>query len=294
MKILIVGLVKNKQLKRLKEEAEKLGHQLDGCYTSDLVINASLKKFEVVLTGKDITTYQVIYLWAIGKRRWEWYVASQYLNEHHQTKIVNQKIIDPNYLYYLSPASEYLKQHKHKLLFPKSSIVFNPKTAGQAADQHTFPLIIKASSGRQGKGVFKVSNKEELKQTIKEKQDTSPSFIIRELIPNDGDIRIFTVGYKAIGAMKRTPKPGDFRSNISQGGSGESFDLQKNPKIKEIAETLSQLTKTEIAGVDIMIHKETGDPYILEINPGPQFLGLEKYTKTNAAKEIITYLTTLT
>jgi len=141
--------------------------------------------------------------------------------------------------------------------------------------------------------VFKVNSSEELEKVIKENKEASPAFIIRQFIENDGDVRIFTVGYKAIGAMKRTPKIGDFRSNISQGGAGENFDLSKNQDVKEMAEKISRLTRTEIAGVDIMIEKNTGKPYILEINPGPQFTGFEKYTGTNAASAIIRYFESL-
>jgi len=64
------------------------------------------------------------------------------------------------------------------------------------------------------------------------------SCVIREFIPNDGDLRIFTVGYKAIGAMKRTPKRGDFRSNVSQGGSAKRFDLKDYPAIKKLQKKL--------------------------------------------------------
>ncbi len=295
MKILIVGLVKNPQLKRLQQEAKKKGHQLDGCYTSDLTIKTSPQEFTPLLKDKDITSYDLIYLWAISKRRWEWYVTAQYLHQQNKTKIVNQKIIDPSYLYYLSPAIDYLKQFQNKLPFPKSTIVFKAKAVNSIIKDYSFPLIVKSSTGRQGKGVFKVNSITELKTVILQgsQQDTTPSFIIREFIPNDGDIRIFTVGYKAIGAMKRTPKSNDFRSNISQGGSGANFNLSSNPQIKQLAEKLSQLTQTEIAGVDIMIDKETNKPYILEINPGPQFTGFEKYTKINAAQKIIEYFETL-
>ena len=295
MKILIVGLVKNPQLDRLKQEAEKKGHQLEGCYSSDLIIKSSPQEFTPFLKDKDITSYDLIYLWAISKRRWEWYTTAHYLHQKHNTKILNQKIIDPSYLYYLSPASDYLKQTQNKLPFPKSAIVFNAKSVDSIIKDFSFPLIVKDSIGRQGKGVFKVNSIIELKTAILQnsQQDNTSSFVIREFIPNDGDIRIFTVGYKTIGAMKRTPKPNDFRSNISQGGSGENFDLSSHPKIKQIAEKLSQLTKTEIAGVDIMIHKQTKQPYILEINPGPQFTGFEKYTKINAAEKIIEYFETL-
>jgi ribosomal protein S6--L-glutamate ligase len=133
------------------------------------------------------------------------------------------------------------------------------------------------------------NSKDEIEKIIKENKEISPSFIIREFIPNDGDIRVFTVGYLAIGAMKRIPPEGDFRSNISLGGTGENYELEKYPKVKLLAEKAAEITGTEIAGVDIILHKETGNPYILEVNPGPQFTGFEKYTGVNAALEIIKY-----
>jgi len=292
MRILVVGLVKNPQLLRVKEEGKKRGHQVDGCYVSDLIINASNDSFDVFLKTKDqrLTDYDLIYLWSVGKRRWDWFVAVKYLSEKHGVKIVNHKVIDPTYSYYLASSSDYFKQFEGSLPFPRSSVVFSVKAIDEVVGRYYFPVIVKISEGRQGKGVFKVESLEELKAKTKELLEISPSVIIREFIPNDGDIRVFTVGYKAIGAMKRTAsKEGEFRSNISQGGVGENFDLEKYPEVKDIAEKLSEVTKTEIAGVDIMINKETGKPYILEINPGPQFTGFEKYTGINAAEEIIKY-----
>ncbi len=289
MNILIVGLVKNEQLSRLQEEGEKRGHKINGCYASELIIETDTKSFNPTIRGKTIN-YDLIYLWAVGKRRWEWYTSCLYLNKNKGTKIVNFKSIDPSYNFYLTPAIDYLKQVESSLPFPHSVIVLSAKSIGSVIKNFNFPLIIKVSEGRQGKGVFKAQSLEELKKIAKDLEKISPSFVIREFIPNDGDIRIFTVGYKAIGAMKRIPtKIGEFRSNISQGGRGEPFDLEKYPEIKNLAEKTSEVMKTEIAGVDIMINKETEKPYILEINPGPQFMGLEKYTGVNTALEIIKY-----
>lgn len=293
MKILVVGLVNNPQLLRLQEEAGKLGHTVEGCYASDLIIHASPDRFEPIIKSKNLADYQVIYLWTVGKRRYEWYVTANNAHKKFGTIIVNQKVIDPTYQHFLTPASEYEKQTDNCLNYPTSAVIFNHSGFEAVKDNFSFPLIIKTSSGRQGRGVFKVSSAEELRLIIKENQADSPAFIVREFIENDGDLRIFTVGYKAIGAMKRTPKLGDFRSNISQGGEGSSFDLSTRPDIQEMAELLSQLTKTEIAGVDIMIEKNTQKPYILEINPGPQFTGLEKYTNINAASAIIRYFESL-
>ena len=290
MNILIVGLVKNPQFMRLQEEGKKKGHLVDGCYSSDLAIKADKNKFKLILFEKDIESYDLIYFWTPGKRRWEWYTAAKYLNEKKGTVVVNYKTVDPKYKLYLTPAMNYLKQTRENIPFPKSAIIFSSKMIDEVIQGFEFPLILKASIGRQGKGVFKVESISELRKLVDELIETSPSVVIREFIPNDGDIRVFTVGYSAIGAMKRTPvRKGEFRSNISLGGKGEKCELDKYPNIKEIAEKMSNITATEIAGVDIMINKDSGKPYVLEINPGPQFSGFEKYTGVNAALEIIKY-----
>lgn len=293
MNILIAGLVNNPQLDRIKQEAEKRGHLVDGCYSTDLIINAGPQKFEPILRNQNIDKYQLIYLWAISKRRWEWYVSANYLHQKFGTVIVNQKVTEKDYQYFLSPASEYLKQTENHINYPQSALVFDTKGALQAASQFVLPFILKVSNGRQGKGVHKITSLDQIEPIIKENQENSPSFVLREFIPNDGDIRVFTIGYKAIGAMKRTPKTGDFRSNISQGGEGDVFDLNSRPDIQQIAETMSKLTRTEIAGVDIMLHQETDQPYVLEVNPGPQFTGFEQYTQINAAENIVKYFESL-
>ncbi|QQS39371.1 RimK family alpha-L-glutamate ligase [Candidatus Woesebacteria bacterium] len=289
MKILIAGLVNNSQLTRLQEEGEKRGHQVDGCYSTDLILNAQNDEFKVHLIGKNITSYDLIYLWAVSKRRWEWYTACYYLSQQGK-KVINAKVVDPSYIYYLSPAMDYLRQTENAIPFPKSAILLTESAVDEIAGQFEFPVIVKTASGRQGKGVFKADSPEKVKEIIGNLKNVSMSFVVREFIPNDGDIRVFTIGYKALGAMKRTPqKAGEFRSNISQGGIGTKFNLDNYPEIRLLAEKLSKVTKTEIAGVDIMLHQNSQKPYVLEINPGPQFSGFEKYTNINAAEEIIKY-----
>lgn len=290
MKILIVGLVKNSQLARLKEEGQKRGHIVNGCYVKNLIVQASNDVFLPSLLNDDLEKYNLVYLWALGKRSWEWYVACDYLHQKKGTIVVNYKTIDPEYKLYSTVASTYYKLFKEKILFPKSTIVFSSNFIKEAIKGYSFPVVVKTVRGRQGRGVYKVENINALIELSRELEQLKRGFIIREFIPNDGDIRVFTVGYKAIGAMKRTPsKKEEFRSNISLGGKGEKYDLESSPKVRNIAERVAKLTRTQIAGVDIMIHKQTNDPYVLEVNPGPQFTGFEKYTGVNAASEIINY-----
>ena len=289
MKVLIVGLVNNPQFLRIKEEGEKRGHTVTGCYVSELTVFSDNSTFSPTLRGKSFEGYDLLYFWALGKRRWEWYTAVDFINKTYGVIIVNKVVIDPTENYSPTPLISFWKQYENKLPFPASVLLFSHKSVGGVIDKFKFPVIVKGSTTHKGKGVFLANTKEEIEKIIKENKEMSPSFIIREFIPNDGDIRVFTVGYRAIGAMKRIPPEGDFRSNISLGGRGEKFDLSSRGDVKELAEKVSEVTKTEIAGVDIMLHKETNKPYILEVNPGPQFTGFEKYTRVNAAGEIVKY-----
>lgn len=289
MKILVVGRVTDNQVLRLKEEAERRGHTLTNCSSFDLCISADTNHFTPKVSGIDLEDFDLIYLLTVGDRKWEWYLACQHLSEKYGTKIVDQKMVDPNYKIFFSPTAELKKQVENGINFPQTTVIVSAKAINDALTDFSFPVIVKTNNLQRGLGVSLVNSAGEIKEIITKNKMGSPSFLIREFIPNDGDIRVFVIGYKALGAMKRTPKEGDFRSNISRGGFGTKFDLDSNPQIKTIAEKMAILNQSEIAGVDIIIHKETGVPYVLEINRGPQFAGLEKFTGVNAAKAIIEY-----
>lgn len=293
MKILIVGLKNSDQLSRVRQEAEKRGHSVDGCFTSELVILADKDNFKPTLRGKSMENYDLIYLWTVGGRRWEWYTAALYLHQKNGTKVVNQKSIAVDYHFYLTPTIDFLKQTQEHIPYPKTAVISHSKSINNVIGEFEYPVVVKLAGGSKGRGVQLAKDEQQLRTMINQSLENSKAAVIREFIPNDGDIRVFTVGYKVIGAMKRTPKSGEFRSNISIGGTGSEFDLNSYPEITDLAEKMSEIMRTEIAGVDIMIHKDTQKPYVLEINPGPQFTGLEKYTSTNAALEIVKYFETL-
>jgi ribosomal protein S6--L-glutamate ligase len=288
MKILVAGLKKKPQFFRIKEEAEKRGHTVEGCLASELVIVGEKDSFTPYLSdGRKLTDFDLVYM-IVGKRLWEWFTAALYLNKQNGTIIVNKKAIDPTYNYYQTPAIDFLRQTETGINYPKSAILFSDTGLDSIKNEFRFPVIVKASQGHRGEEVYKINSANELEKIVTLLTEDIRSCVVREFIPNDGDIRVFCVGYRAIGAMKRTPKAGDFRSNVSQGGSAQAFDLSKNPRIKEIAELTAKTMQTEIAGVDVMIHKDTGEPYILEVNPGPQIEGIES-TGLNVAGEIVKY-----
>lgn len=294
MKILIVGLTKNYQFKRLKEEGKKRGHIVDGVKTDDLTIYSDKNTFDPKIVDRDISSYDLIYSFAT-KRRWEWYLTFIYLNRKYSTKIINRRIVSRDSGVFLAPISlvDYYRQTQNKIDYPASVTFYSQKAMDTILVRLNFPIIVKSSVGKQGRLVFKVEDKKDLMAKIGILENEKDAIVAREFIPNEGDLRIFVVGYKAVAAMKRIPKEGDFRSNISQGGRGEKFDFTKHAQIKKLAEIEAKTTGTEIAGVDVIINKDTGKPYILEVNANPQFEGLEKYTGVNVAQKIIEYFETI-
>lgn len=290
MKFLIVGLLKGSQITRFREEAGKLGHEVDGCAAADLVIKSGDGKLEVSVNGQNLNRYDLIYLCAgvESKRRFEWYIACDFLMENSKVKIVNEVTLSPSQKYYPIQSWFYLKQYENGISQPLTYTVFNDKNLDEIIGTLGSPVIVKLSETHQGKGIFLCNSEEEIKGVIA--KNPGQTYLLRKFIPNDGDLRVFVVGGRAIGAMKRiSTREGEFRSNISVGGKGKFFDLEKNKEIKELAEKSAKVTGVEIAGVDVIINKETSEPYILEVNVGPQFKGLEKYTRVNVAGEIIKY-----
>jgi len=296
MHFIVIGVKPTgKVAPRFLEEAQKLGHFIDFVVPGQLRIYASNKRIRFKLSGLTypIDHYDLIYTLSISdKRKKDWFLFLDYVRATYGITVIYEKYADPYYKPFLTPTYDYVVQHQNKIPFPKTVVFFNQKGAVFAAKKIGFPAILKINAPgmtRKGIGVRKVESLEQLKNLVLEYKPVANRYVLREFIPNNGDIRVFTVGYKAIGAMYRRPKPGDFRSNISQGGSGEPFDLKKHPQVQKIAEKLSKLMRAQVAGVDVILHAKTGKPYVLEINHGPQFAGLEKYAKVNAAREIIKY-----
>lgn len=287
MKILIVGVVNNPQLVRLREEAEKLGHLVDGCYSKDLVLYSDQKEFKPTLLGVEFD-YDVIYLWTLGDKRWEWYAACKYLDEKRGSIIVNPNTIKDEFSYSPTPANHMLFLSKAGIPVPPTFAIFSPSAIDAVEKEIEYPMVAKNAMIHKGKSVRLANSKNDLVQILHDQENSYP-VLIKKFVPNDGDIRVFVIGGHVVGAMKRRSSEGDFRSNISLGGHGDTYDLDKNKKVADMAEKSAKVCGVEIAGVDIIEDKNTGELFVLEVNDGPQFTGIEKYTGLNIAGEIIKY-----
>ena len=100
------------------------------------------------------------------------------------------------------------------------------------------------------------------------------------------DLRVFVVGGKVIGAMRRTAPEGDFRANITGGGTGSNYEV--TPEIEYLARETARVLELNIAGVDLLF-SETGF-VVCEANSNPGFSGFEKYCQVDVADHITEYI----
>ena len=87
--------------------------------------------------------------------------------------------------------------------------------------------------------------------------------------------------------MMRQSVDDDFRANITRGG--EAIPYQIDDDIEWLGGESARLLKLDIAGVDLLF--DEGNYKICEVNSSPGFEGMDKFTKTNIAEKIVTYVT---
>jgi glutathione synthase/RimK-type ligase-like ATP-grasp enzyme len=114
------------------------------------------------------------------------------------------------------------------------------------------PVVIKVSQGgRHGMGTFWIRDEMDVEEVRGER-----GFLIQPYIPNDGDYRLFVVGYKTLGGFKRMPKEEKVVMNKSV---GKSVGLERVPDdVAAEAEKACRALGVEVAGVDLVKDSKTG------------------------------------
>jgi RimK family alpha-L-glutamate ligase len=198
--------------------------------------------------------------------------------------VVDQKI--GMEMYYKSKHGTFYKASKDHFPYPKTFAITSRSMLLDMLDQVTYPLIVKKSESSKGLGVYKCGSKGEVIDLLSSEELKVGELLFQECIDYSGDIRVFVVGKKVLGAMRREPQAGQWKGNVAQGANAYPIEISED--IKKMALDIVALQNSELIGVDIMLPK-TG-PVIIETNRAPQFKGFESATGVNVAAEIINYI----
>ena len=148
-----------------------------------------------------------------------------------------------------------------------------------------YPIIIKEAFGSFGAQVYMAKNHTELFEITKA-HETVPLIFQKPVSESLGrDIRINTVGGRAVAAMMRK-SDGDFRSNITLGG--ETVPYSPTDAEIALAEEASRRLGLDFAGIDILFG-ENG-PILCEVNSNAHFKSTYDCTGINLAELIAEHI----
>ncbi len=277
---------------------------------------------KITFQGQDIKDFDIWYVRSVGSEL-EWSKLLQLYARDNNIPVVDEYFLTEGvlkrfkstmgYLLFKAginyPRTVYLNTFRQVEEFVQKLSVNREPLSVQPANPQTsqpanfiFPFIVKMSSGgRHGMGTFFIQNETslaELKAEIQKRKDfaiknnkTVPNFrgfLIQEYIPNDGDFRVITVGYKCIGGFKRAVKEEKLVLNKSVGKSQNLTEVPAD--VVKLAEDAAKALQIEVAGTDLVRSKIDGKVYIVEVNEAPQFSVFERRTKLNVPKLVLEYL----
>ncbi len=278
----------NYSTKRLKQEAEKRGHNVEVIdYTKCF---ATIEKSNPIVNheGKDLSDVDVI----IPR------IGSSYTR--YGSAIVRQFEMKGVFTTTSSIALVRSRDKLRSMQLLSRAGVGIPKTVFSRGvtsnlddlieDIGGTPVIIKLARGTHGNGVVLAETKKTTKSVLQSfyvMDDDGTNILLQEFIKESAgtDIRAFVVGGQVVASMKRQSLDDDFRSNLHQGGEGKAIKLTLEER--KTAQKAAKAMGLSICGVDLM--RSNRGPLVLEVNASPGF-GIEPVTGRNVAEKIIEYV----
>ncbi|HEU5082740.1 MAG TPA: 30S ribosomal protein S6--L-glutamate ligase [Acidimicrobiales bacterium] len=150
------------------------------------------------------------------------------------------------------------------------------------------PLIVKLIEGTQGVGVVLAETKKAAESVIAAFRQLDANILVQEFIKEakGADIRAFVIGGRVVAAMRRQGAPGDFRSNLHQGGTAEKIKL--TPEERSTAVRAAKTMGLNVCGVDLL--RSNHGPVVMEVNSSPGLEGIEETTGVDVAGKIVEFI----
>jgi RimK family alpha-L-glutamate ligase len=127
--------------------------------------------------------------------------------------------------------------------------------SGDLLPEVALPLVLKPRFGSWGADVSRCDNRSELEQRLALLSGRSwfvrQGVLVQELTPPCGhDLRLLVAGGRVVGAIRRCARPGDWRTNISLGGTPEPVVPPR--AARSLALAAASVLGADLVGVDLL------------------------------------------
>jgi RimK family alpha-L-glutamate ligase len=148
--------------------------------------------------------------------------------------------------------------------------------------------VIKPIFGSMGHGIVRVDSPDLAFRVARTLEQLRAVFYVQRTIDHGGrDVRVFVIGGRVVAAIERRAPAGEWRTNVSQGGSARSLELPA--EWSRMAVKAAETVRAEYAGVDLLPSRD-GRVFVLEVNGIPGWQGLQAATGIDVAGAIVEHL----
>jgi glutathione synthase/RimK-type ligase-like ATP-grasp enzyme len=140
----------------------------------------------------------------------------------------------------------------------------------EIADGLGMPFVVKAISASGGRLNFLIESEVDFLWCVENAEHQNTAFLAQQFIPNNGTFRILMFGGEPHIIMHRCSTNGSHLTNTEQGGHATLFDVDSfDAEALEMSSRAARLMKCEVAGINMVQHKETRQWYFLEVTSSP-------------------------
>jgi ribosomal protein S6--L-glutamate ligase len=271
--------------RRIVEVARKRGHDIDVVNTLHVHLTITSSRPVLRHGGKTLPTYDAV-IPRIGAS-----VTSYGLAVLRQFEV--QGVFPLNESVAIGRSRDKLRAlqllARHGIGLPATAFAHDPRKAEDVIKEvGGVPVVIKLLEGSQGMGVILAETDASAKSIVEAFSAASVSILVQEYIRDAGgtDVRALVVGGEVVAAMKRSGRPGEFRSNLHRGGKAEPVEL--SPEERTTALRAAEILGLNVCGVDMLRAKR--GPVVMEVNSSPGIEGMEAASGVDVASAIIAFL----
>lgn len=216
--------------------------------------------------GRDLKTFDGAYFKSWQKDIEAAYATALYLADNNVPFIDSEPLHQASY----TKLTETLLLARAGLQVPDTLISRDRDMIDDFLKAHGGVVVVKNAAAQKGKDNHLCRSLDDILAIVK---GTRRRYLIQEYIPNDGDYR-FTVYGTTVGfILKRQSQSGSHIHNFSNGGTETAVPLNEwTDEQLEAVIRAGMTLQREVAGIDVMLHKDTNKMYFLEVNYSPQIL----------------------
>lgn len=200
------------------------------------------------------------------------------------------------YVHEFSKARQLGLLHQLGLRYPRARVINNPAQAPMAAEDLTFPVIVKPNIGGSGAKIVKFNAMDELREAVRQDMfdlGIDHTALVQEFLPAEGDsiVRVEILGGAYLYAIRLFLTAGEFNlcpadycrlpelppraTALADGVSGRQVPVEAYTPPAHIIEAVQRITAAahiEVGGVEYLVNTRDGHAYFYDINALSNFV----------------------